>query len=80
MHSKQFSSHVDDLLLGAGSASHLRHVMSLPGLGLPGLGLEEPSEQPRATETTQHELSSGSEWRFEVAFGKVVKVRVSCAV
>lgn len=54
--------------------------MSLPGLGLPGLGLEEQSEQPQTTETTQHELSSGSEWRFEVGFGKFVKVRVSFAV
>lgn len=53
--------------------------MSLPGLGLPGLGLEEQSEQPQTTETIQHELSSGSEWRFEVAFGKFVKVRVSIA-
>lgn len=52
--------------------------MSLPGLGLPGLGLEEPSEQLQATETTHHEIPSGSEWRFEVAFGKFVKVRVSC--
>ena len=53
--------------------------MSLPGLGLPGLGLEEPSEQSQTIEVGQHELSSGSEWRFEVAFGKSVKVRVSFA-
>lgn len=50
--------------------------MSLPGLGLPGLGLEEPSEQHEAVEAAQHELPAGSEWRFEVAFGKFVKVKV----
>jgi hypothetical protein len=79
MHSKQYFSDANDLRVGAGSGLYLRHVMSLPGLGLPGLGLEEQSEQPHTTETTQHELFSGSEWRFEVAFGKFVKVRVSFA-
>ncbi|ERF68262.1 hypothetical protein EPUS_02718 [Endocarpon pusillum Z07020] len=77
MHSRPYESvNLDDILFGAGAGFDLRNVMSLPGLGLPGLGLEEPSEQPQTTETTQQELSSGSEWRFEVAFGKCVKVRL----
>lgn len=78
MHSKQYFFDANELLFGANSGFILRDVMSLPGLGLPGLGLEEPSEQPQMTETTQHVLSSGSEWRFEIAFGKFLKVRVSC--
>lgn len=51
--------------------------MSLPGLGLPGLNFDEPSEQGQPAETSSHELSAGCEWRFEVAVGKFVKVRVS---
>jgi hypothetical protein len=53
--------------------------MSLPGLGLPGLGLAEPDEAPRVETTTEYELAEGSEWRFEVAFGKhvIVKVRIT---
>jgi len=56
--------------------------MSLPGLGLPGLGLAEPDEAPLVETTTEHELAEGSEWRFEVAFGKhvTVKVRITCLV
>ena len=56
--------------------------MSLPGLGLPGLGLAEPDEAPRVETTTEHELAEGSEWRFEVGFGKhvTVKVRIACLV
>ncbi len=80
MHSRPFESfHRDDIPFGAGPGFELRNVMSLPGLGLPGLGLEEPSEQPQTTETTQHDLPGGSEWRFEVAFGTFVRVRVSLA-
>jgi hypothetical protein len=56
--------------------------MSLPGLGLPGLGLAEPDEVPLVETTTEHELAEGSEWRFEVAFGKhvTVKVRITCLI
>ena len=50
--------------------------MSLPGLGLPGLGLEEQSETSQTPPAVQRKLAAGSEWRFEVAFGKFVKVKV----
>ncbi len=54
--------------------------MSLPGLsglsGLPGLQLNaEPvlvEEQPAAV----HDLPENTEWRFEVAFGESVDVKV----
>ena len=49
-------------------------AMSLPGL--PGLGLDEPEEE-RPVETTQHDLAKEHEWRFEVAVGKYVQVKVS---
>lgn len=47
-------------------------------MSLPGLGLVEPEEQQHAgvETTTEHELSKGSEWRFEVGFGKHVNVKV----
>ena len=45
-------------------------------MSLPGLGLAEPEEQIRPTAATQHQLSEGSEWRFEVAIGSYVKVQV----
>ena len=45
-------------------------------MSLPGLGLSEPEEHARPSAATQHELSEGSEWRFEVAFGSYVKVQV----
>lgn len=75
MHSKPTFSAVDPLFR-AHSEFDLQNAMSLPGLGLPGLGLEEPSEQAQTVEAVQHDLAAGSEWRFEVAFGKFVKVRV----
>jgi hypothetical protein len=48
-------------------------------MSLPGLGLAEPEEAPAVETTTEHRLTEGSEWRFEVAFGKhiTVKVRVT---
>ena len=45
-------------------------------MSLPGLGLEEP-EEVQTVETTQHELAKGREWRFEVAAGKYVQLKVS---
>lgn len=45
-------------------------------MSLPGLGLEEP-EEIQKVETTQHELAKNSEWRFEVAAGKYVQVKVN---
>jgi hypothetical protein len=44
-------------------------------MSLPGLGLEEP-EEIQKVETTQHDLGKDSEWRFEVAAGKHVQVKV----
>ncbi len=44
-------------------------------MSLPGLGLAEP-EAPQVIETTEHDLTKGSEWRFEVAFGKHISVKV----
>jgi hypothetical protein len=41
---------------------------------LPGLGLSEPEEAAKS-ETSQHDLASESEWRFEVAQGKYANVK-----
>ncbi|EEH40325.1 hypothetical protein PAAG_02380 [Paracoccidioides lutzii Pb01] len=47
--------------------------MSLPGLELTQATVEERSK-PAAP--VQHSLSRGSEWRFEVAFGRIVRVKL----
>ncbi|EEH22663.2 hypothetical protein PABG_04874 [Paracoccidioides brasiliensis Pb03] len=47
--------------------------MSLPGLELTQATVEERSK-PAAP--VQHSLSRGSEWRFEVAFGQIVRVKL----
>lgn len=44
-------------------------MMSLPGLQLNSIPVEEKT-------SAVHELSSGTEWRFEVAFGEDVEVKV----
>ena len=44
-------------------------------MSLPGLGLEEPVEVQKV-ETTQHELTKESEWRFEVGASKYVHLKV----
>ena len=44
--------------------------MALPGLGL-AVSLE-PESQP----STIHELEEGTEWRFEIAFGLEIEVKV----
>ncbi|KIX08401.1 uncharacterized protein Z518_03057 [Rhinocladiella mackenziei CBS 650.93] len=44
-------------------------------MSLPGLGLEEP-EEAHSVETVQHDLAKESEWRFEVAVGKYVQVKL----
>jgi hypothetical protein len=82
MHSRPYFSDAVNIVppFRPNSVLDLQDAMSLPGLGLPGLGLEEPAEQSQTVEATRHELSSGSEWRFEVAFGKFVKVRVSITI
>ncbi|MCJ1477644.1 Cleavage polyadenylation factor subunit clp1 [Lambiella insularis] len=43
--------------------------MSLPGLQLNSIPVEEKT-------STVHEISSGTEWRFEVAFGEDVEVKL----
>ena len=49
------------------------NAMSLPGLGL----TEQPAEVAAAeVPATVHELPESSEWRFEVAFGETVEVKV----
>jgi hypothetical protein len=45
-------------------------------MSLPGLGLAEPDEAPALETTSEHQLAEGSEWRFEVAFGKHVTIKV----
>ena len=45
-------------------------------MSLPGLGLAEPEEAPAVEVTTEHTLLKESEWRFEVAFGKGITVKV----
>ncbi|KAJ9643786.1 uncharacterized protein PV06_09036 [Exophiala oligosperma] len=44
-------------------------------MSLPGLGLSEP-EEVSTVETHQHDLTKECEWRFEVAVGKYVQVKV----
>ncbi|KIV87633.1 hypothetical protein PV11_03165 [Exophiala sideris] len=44
-------------------------------MSLPGLGLAEP-EELSAVETAQHDLAKDCEWRFEVAVGKYVQVKL----
>lgn len=44
-------------------------------MSLPGLGLSEPEEVAQ-TETSHHDLNKDSEWRFEVAAGKYIQVKV----
>jgi hypothetical protein len=50
--------------------------MSLPGLpGLPGLQVNlAPAIEEK--ESTVHDLVNNTEWRFEVAFGANVEVKV----
>ncbi|KAK2882654.1 Cleavage polyadenylation factor subunit clp1 [Arthroderma sp. PD_2] len=46
-------------------------------MSLPGLELSQPIEAQRAPAApVQHSLSKGSEWRFEVAFGNAVRVKL----
>ncbi|KAG9767597.1 mRNA cleavage and polyadenylation factor IA/II complex, partial [Aureobasidium melanogenum] len=44
-------------------------------MSLPGLGLDEP-EEVQTIETSQHDLAKENEWRFEVAVGKYVQVKL----
>lgn len=48
-------------------------------MSLPGLDLAQPSAEREFTPAppTQVSLAKGSEWRFEVAFGTTVRVKVS---
>lgn len=48
-------------------------------MSLPGLGLDEP-EEVQTIETSQHDLAKENEWRFEVAVGKYVQVKVCLRV
>lgn len=43
---------------------------------LPGLGFVESPTEPRAIAPTKIPLQPGCEWRFEVAFGYAIKVKV----
>ncbi|KKY18675.1 putative mrna cleavage factor complex ii protein [Phaeomoniella chlamydospora] len=45
-------------------------------MSLPGLGLSQPEEEIRPAIATQHAIPEGSEWRFEVASGKYLKVQL----
>ena len=49
------------------------HVQS-PKMSLPGLQLEAPVET--GSTPTIHDIKENSEWRFEVAFGSKVEVKV----
>lgn len=50
-------------------------------MSLPGLDLTQPSGEKEFVPAppTQITVGKGSEWRFEVAFGTVVRVKVSTA-
>lgn len=45
-------------------------------MSLPGLGLSAPTEL-EVEASTIHQLGPGAEWRFEVAFGSNVNVKVA---
>jgi hypothetical protein len=47
-------------------------------MSLPGLELTQPSEERQfaVAPPSQIALNPGSEWRFEVAFGHIVRVKV----
>jgi hypothetical protein len=47
--------------------------MDLPGLGFEPVGGLSTDEQPAST----YELVPNSEWRFEVAYGSSIAVKVS---
>lgn len=51
-----------------------RNAMSLPGLDLTQ---PTPERQHAPAPPSQISLPKGSEWRFEVAFGTTVRVKVS---
>lgn len=44
-------------------------------MSLPGLQLDSPSE-PTVAASAFHDLGSNTEWRFEVAFGTNIEVKV----
>jgi hypothetical protein len=44
-------------------------------MSLPGLGLAEP-EEVSTIEINRHDLAKDWEWRFEVAVGKYIQVKV----
>ncbi|EXJ84352.1 hypothetical protein A1O3_05019 [Capronia epimyces CBS 606.96] len=44
-------------------------------MSLPGLGLDEP-EEVHTAETSQHDLAKDNEWRFEVAVGKYIQLKL----
>lgn len=56
------------------TASQMLTCESTIAMSLPGLQLSTPVEIETAT--TIHELKEGSEWRFEVAFGSKIEVKV----
>lgn len=67
--------------LGLGSISSftfISEISLLAKMSLPGLELSQPSEerQTAVAPPSQIVLHRGSEWRFEVAFGHVVRVKV----
>lgn len=47
-------------------------------MSLPGLELTQPSEERQfaVAPPSQINLTAGSEWRFEVAFGHIMRVKV----
>ena len=45
-------------------------------MSLPGLQLSEPKQNVATSITTVYEIKEGTEWRFEVAFGSEIKVKV----
>lgn len=47
-------------------------------MSLPGLELTQPSEERQyaVAPPSQIALNPGSEWRFEVAFGHIIRVKV----
>lgn len=59
--------------------AHIPRLLKLTGnMSLPGLELTQPSEErsQAPAQPSQISLTPGSEWRFEVAFGHIIKVKV----
>lgn len=66
----------DDIPCETNDVGNLTALLKAPIMSLPGLQLDAPSE-PTLVQTV-HEIKEATEWRFEVAFGSRIEVKVCC--